>query len=310
MEITLLKSINIKFEHFAFENNYEYDLKEHITGGNARFNAITINQSILPLKDFVHEITMKNFTKEQFFNVIKKQLEKDNNYALLDVDLYNWLEGSVCWQKYHWHHYTLLVDYNNDNHKFRVFDERKGQYIEFFIDEDKLYNCIAFNEGFKSKLRLITLYENYSIKRVTLDKIVLNAKKIIDGLSNSMNKEFWLLPENDYIAKSFIDLSGIYLQRIEGRQKGNASLIKMMREKNILNYEKLIKYQNTFHKLSYRWKVVRIELYKLYFNVINREIEFVKLNENIRKCLNDEYEVWRDFIDYSEKYGKLSEYII
>lgn len=296
MKITLLRKINEKFDCIAFENNYIYDFPEHITGGNAKFNVITVNQKMLSLNNFANVAEVTNYSREGFIKRIKLHLSKENSFALVAVDLYNWLEGSLCWKKHHWYHYSLLVEYDYNIKKFKVIDELNGKYVEFYVDEKKLYNSIAFESSFKTKAKLLSLLDNYKMPEITLENIVANAEKIINGLQRNIHKDFWLLPENDYIAKSYRDLSGVYLQRIEGRQKGNVKLIEVIKEMNILPHISYKHYYQGFTDLSNLWSKNRLFLYKLYLDSKNRKKNYEKLNSNIKICMKKEVDIWSEMI--------------
>ena len=204
MEITLLKIINENLDCIAFENNYTFDFYEHTTGGNAKFNAITVNQDMPPIKDFADEFEIQNYNREEFIKELKSHLLSNNGFALVSVDLYNWLEGGLCWKKYHWYHYSLVVDYNYEINQFKVFDELNGHYIEFYVDEKKLYNSIPFECELNPKAILLRLRDSFKTPEITLKNIVINAEKIIDGLQRNIKNFFGYY--HDYIAKSFMDL--------------------------------------------------------------------------------------------------------
>lgn len=289
-------SIDEKYEIHGYENRYEYISGKETSGGGVEFRYLTVEQPFYSYNMFA-DITEKNFSMESDFKeCIMEQLSLENGYVLIRVDLHDWLEGSVSWKKFHWDHYSLLVDYNPDKKMVIAFDELQGQYVKFEVAIDKLFDCLSHNKRF-AQLRLITMKENFSLPQISAAKLVNNAKDIIQNIAHMKNTEYWKMSDNDFRARSHMEINGVHLQRIDGRQEANKELINMViKAGKVGSKESLRRIKNNFSELAEDWRRIRMELYRVYFDDRNREQLLLNLNCVVQNCLSQEEELWYRFI--------------
>lgn len=160
------------------------------------FNLITADQYLINFVDFTKMEKINPNNEEEFLKLIKNQVTKENGFVLMRTDLYDWLEDSICWHRYHWDHYSLIVDYDEENKQFLVFDEKKGDYVKFYVPDGKIYKCVFHTDKFEI-LRLITL-DGEEIKIQTTEDIKKNASDIVESIDNCLEKRFW-------------DMGGVYI---------------------------------------------------------------------------------------------------
>lgn len=296
LKLSLLLSVDKTLEIHGYENLYEYYKGKEVSGGGVEFNYITVEQKVCQYEQF-SKIEEKDFVNQKDFNeCIIHQLSKPLGFVLIRVDLHDWLEGSVSWKKFHWDHYSLLVEYDSEKQVVTAFDELQGQYVKFQVDINTLYGHLSHNSRF-SQLRLITLKDEFELPVVDLEKCKYNAKRLIENIDKVYNSEFWKMNDNDFRARSHMEVNGVFLQRIEGRQDANQKLIE-----NILDnqeYEDRHRLENIhegFSLLSKKWQGIRMELFRVYFDDRNRLKLLNVLNESMREALLYERKLWEEFI--------------
>lgn len=288
LKLSLLLTIKKEAERFAYFNSYEYIANQEISGGNNNFYNLTICNYFLEMEQFsdISEISVPE--KNELKDVIISQLEKERGYVILYVDLFNWLEGSVSWKKFHWQHYSLVADYDKSNDKYVVFDERQGKYVEFMVDFETLYSSIVRDIEKKGVIQLVDLKEKFSLPSLTITDIKENAKRTCDSIVNVLTKNFFLqMSDNDFRARSHMELNGIYLQRIEGRQRANQMFVDSFMQEHCFSDLK-----SEFAYLEKRWLDIRLNLYKSYFDEEERKDDLKLVNSEIKDALRKEMDLW------------------
>ena len=296
LKLSLLINISPEYEIRGYENRYKYFCVEHVAGSGQVVNCITEEQSFIHCNEFAQIEKINPDSEKEFLEIVINQLKKETGFVLMRTDLYDWLEGSVCWHNYHWDHYSLLVDYDEKQDKIVAFDEAGGQYKKLFVNREKLYGHLFNNPKFE-KIRLITISDSVSLHPISLQRLVNNAERIVDSIENCLGKEFWYMQKSDYESFWYNDLNGIYLQRIEGRQKANAHLMKELANR-VENLSKELMYlRDEFEELSSNWATIRMALYLIYQKEKSRGERLNEINEKVKDFLLREKEVWRKFAD-------------
>jgi hypothetical protein len=296
LKLSLLIYLNPEYEMRGYENVYKYSHIDFCAKSGKNFNCITEDQYYVEYEEFSYLEKLNPPTEEYFLNIVISHLKSEKGFVLMRTDLYDWLEGSVCWHKFHWDHYSLLVDYNEQDDTLLVYDEAGGQYKSFNVCRKSLYCHLSNNKDFE-KIRLITINNDVSLKSIQLSKLVENAKKIVDSIEICTKKEFWHMQPSDYETNEYKDLNGVFLQKIEGRQNANVLFMDMLASKDKLkSREQLIQWKHAFEQLSNEWRNIRIALYIIYKKEKNREAKLVLLNGKIQRCLLTEKKIWEEFI--------------
>lgn len=301
LKLSLLISMNPKYETRGYENIYEYDCIEQNAGSGQIVNCITEEQFYIDYEEFAQMEKLNPDSEREFLEIVINQIKKKNGFVLMRTDLYDWLEGSVCWHNYHWDHYSLLVDYDEDNDMIIAFDEAGGQYKRLQVRRGDLYNHLSDNLNFE-KIRLITVNDSPMLHPVSLQRLVNNAEKIVKSLEKCINKDFWYMQTSDYEDFWYKDLNGVYLQKIEGRQKANALLMEELSCIDIGVVNKLFdRWKSIFEDLSNEWVTIRMALFLIYRKRKNRTEKLAEINEKVQSCLLSEKKVWEEFISNMRK---------
>lgn len=294
LKLSLLRYKNPKNVVRGYNNNYRYEIYPIIFEESEEFYCISEEQYIIDYEEFAEQSKINPKSKEEFYDIIKKQLSSENGFVLMRTDLFDWLEGNICWQRYHWDHYSLIVDYNDENKRFTVFDEKGGNYVKFYVPEDKLYNCIFYSDVFEI-LRLITITSDI-VKIQSFDDIKKNAIKINESIDECLKLDFWKMEDFIYDGGHYKDLNGIYLQKIEGRQGANAMLMKWIKSDANEASIDCLKYQNGFEELASEWAKIRMALFVMYLKKNSRPQKINELNTKVKECLMKEKGLWEKII--------------
>lgn len=294
LKLSLLRYIDEENVIRGLNNNYKYKIFPHKFEECDEFYCITEDQTIIFYEEFSDIERVSPKTEEEFYDVVKNQLSMENGFVLMRTDLFDWLEGNICWQRYHWDHYSLLVDFDEVSRQFTVFDEKGGNYVKFFVPESKLYKCLFYSDKHEL-LRLVTLKPE-KVRVQSWDEIKSNAQTIIDSIDKCMECEFWTMEEYVYDGGHYKDLNGVYLQKIEGRHQANALLMKMLEERGAADGVDFAKYRSAFEGLAVEWGKIRMALFVLYLRKKNREQKIRELNEMLRECLQHEKDLWLEIM--------------
>lgn len=307
LKISLLVTINPMYVLQGYENIYEYFCDEKSLEDGAKVNCISEEQFFFGFSQFSEVKKINPGTEEEFLTTLVNHLGQKNHYALIYVDLYDWMEGSVCWHQYHWEHFALIVDYDPETDSFIAFDEVQAQYKKMYIKKDKLYGSLALSNEY-DKLCLLTISDDFVLNPISMKTLVDNAKKICMSIERCLNVTYWKMREDDYQGFWYRDLIGVYIQRIEGRQKANVLLFDALVKKNVssIKYE-LEECRLLFERLFRRWKQLRLGVYHLYCSSPRREKKLLELNEKLEECLREEKNIWNWFIEIMEKEKNIDE---
>lgn len=305
LKLSLLININPAYERRGYENIYEYSCNVHIPESGIKVNCISEEQYYVDFSDFAEVEKIKPQTEDEFLDIIMKHLKSDKGFVLIHIDLFDWFEGSICWQKYHWDHYSLIVDYNEKDDVFIAYDEAQAQYKSLCVKRKELYKHLSNNSDFE-KVRLITIYDDVKLKPISVVKLNSNAQNIVNSIEKHIDRYFWEMEAGDYAGLWFRDLIGVYMQRIEGRQKANKMLMLTLTSLNeIPSKDQLYKWAKEFETLSNDWSTLRMGVYKVYLKEKGRAKILDVINTNLKKCLIHEKNLWEDFICTMNKLDNL-----
>lgn len=132
------------------------------------------------------------------------------------------------------------------------------------------------------------LKEKFSLPSLTITDIKENVKRTCDSIVNVLTKNFFLqMSDNDFRARSHMELNGIYLQRIEGRQRANQMFVDSFMQEHCFSDLK-----TEFAYLEKRWLDIRLNLYKSYFDEEERKDDLELVNSEIKDVLRKEMDLW------------------
>lgn len=295
MKISLITSIDPKYEILAYLNDYSYYFGCFLSNEGYTVDYITLEKNTIIFERFSQRKKLHDSIKSDFFlDELKSYLNK-GYYILIAVDLYYWIESTLCYNKYHWSHYSFIKEYCEENDYFCVFDEKHSNYEEFYVKSDNLLMAVK-NSDLTPKTYSVKMNDIIDFEDITSIKLAENAFKIIQSLQCGMNRKFWLFSETDYNAKAYMDIGALYLKKVESRQICNMHLMiylsRFISSPNNIVYELLA---DQFELLSKEWSKIRMLFYKMY-TTNQRDRYYTAANERIQSCIHKEIDLWREFI--------------
>ncbi len=199
------------------------------------------------------------------------------------------LEGSVSWKKFHWKHYALIESYNKDTDNFQAFDEKQGNYVRFEVSLKTLFSSIFVDEEGERFIYALNLSNQIQPMTFRTEKIIKFSQNICTSIDLLPNEFFSQMSDNDFRARSHMELIGVYLQRIEGRQKANHLLMEYLQKER---GECVSVDVESFEKLAENWREIRLDLYRNYFDDKRRRNGLKKINRDIKNVLNQKKRLW------------------
>lgn len=297
MKYSILISIEPSFKYSPYLNNYIYKVLEKETPTKTKLNYLKLWPLSISENDAFFSDEAINFKHENNYLNIIKMLVNRGNIVFIGVDLFYWIPNSLCWNKYHWNHYSLINGYNDEKKVFYVLDENYKGFDENEIPEEQF--CLAINNsplnphGFICKVS-----NNIEPFKLSLDDVVANSKKLIDNLNKLKNNSLFELSDRDFKEGHYMDLFASYLSQIENRHKANRLLFCTLKdEKLITNNElidELIKYTIELYN---GWVIVKSKFVKAYFSDDNQSA-IMQINQMCDSLFCKEQEMWKKLLNY------------
>jgi len=186
---SVMTSIDESFYDFADINAYSYKLRNDKTPCGTDVEFIKLDNAKYIQSEYVTgcisktPITLKD-SEDMLVTIIKLLTD----YTLLvGVDLYNWIPRSICWQKYHWGHFTLVQSYNKAEDTFSVLDESLTGYGEHRIPRERFIDAIQNSK--QNEDGFILHYNTPSKYRLCFDDVLLNAQRLTTELTQILNSK-------------------------------------------------------------------------------------------------------------------------
>ena len=291
---SLLTSRNSSYFDAAYMNCYSYISKvEKTPFTNVKYIQL-YNSDKRQINLFTSNILTKPIEFRKHTDMVEKIIEfLKNNYIFVGVDLYNWIPNSICWQRRHWEHYSLIKEYDDCNDEFIVFDENHQGYgiyripMKRFIDS--VNNSPLKDDGF------IIVYNDY-IEDYYIDykEVQCNADRLIQELIKliELPSDYWVLSKQDMEKGYMFDLLSMYAFQIANRHMAN---IKLMDRLKHLNYIDMYQYKTItemFKELANGWDMIKSKFIKGDIS-IPRKLDSDNLNDLKDNLLRMEIETWK-----------------
>lgn len=267
--MSILIAINPLYKYFAFMNNYSYAF-EHEKGPSGN------EVEYFCLKSEAFELFNQLFMKETISEIgedpvfaLKEYLSNRENIMFWGVDLYYWVENSICWKKNHWYHYSLIIDYDMKDKAFIVLDDDVRGYDIRKIPEDRAR--IAFNSFIGEEYNnygkgyiLKPLYNRINSYILKYSEIVPNINGIIDSARKVIeNKNLWNLNQYDLDNNwRLIDLFVIRANAIANRHRATTEFLRQLFVQNIINKDIYDYLSLGFTNLNKNWEIMKNQFIK------------------------------------------------
>ncbi len=294
--LSIITSFESSFKALAYMNYYKYFMDNvSLNNKDADFLAInTMNEfdeTLYSNSDFVE---YKFQDKINFVNEICNYT-LNGGIMLTGVDLYNWIPGSLLWQKHHVGHYSLITGYDKDKSVFICFDDDETGYNKHEIPVER-FTTAFLNSGLSPSCYIVNVSKNIKPFFMEKDKILFNATQIIDSIKEIKIDSLWEVDANYDNYFSFIDFFIGSVTRISNRQKGNLLLFKEMENANLMEESLYCELSNTAAKLFEGWQNIKNIFIKRSLSN-KRNLNMNKLHSIAEDLLCIEKDMWNRLIN-------------
>jgi hypothetical protein len=296
---SVLISREPSYRFAPFLNNYTYQIYEKETPAQTKVNTLRL----ISAKDMPQKIGRKfkyrqkpiSFRNNFHFVEYLQGLVREGKLVSVGVDLFYWIPNSVCWNKHHWDHYSLLNGFDDERKVFYVFDENILGYDEYEIPEERLRQAIQNSpvepHGY------LTQISNIRPFKFSLRDVVTYADELARELSIMNVSSLWLLSEEDFAARHMCDLFAMNIYQVVYRHKANQLLFEILQTENMVPnpeiMEEFIKYSR---ELQNGWNYVKGKFIQTY--VVNDKVQSIReLNQKCNYLFSKECEMWSRFRD-------------
>jgi hypothetical protein len=299
MMFSMLTSIECSYYLAALLNDYSYVVVDMNTPNEITYKSLELRPLVKHGDKYRNLLFCENKSLnfkygEIYFDTLKGLIE-ENNITLLGVDLFYWIPNSICWNKHHWEHYSLINGFDDKKRVLYVFDENVYGYNEFEIPEDRLIKAIS-NYQNKPQVNIYRLSKDIERFELSIREVRDNAQRIVDEIKVIMPFDFWELSEKDFIERHMCDLISMRIFQIVNRHIANQLLMQELKEE-ILSPQirsSLIKY---CIDLQEGWTLVKKKLIRIYFSKYNKSA-VSDINEKCKLLLQKEIDMWNMFLKY------------
>lgn len=300
MMFSLLTSLERSYLSAALLNDYSYVVYDMKTPNETNYKSLELRPMVKHGSEYRNLLFSENKPLnykcgDNYFNILKGLIEEDN-IVLLGVDLFYWIPNSVCWNKHHWGHYSLINGCDDEKRMLYVFDENVYGYNEFEIPEDRLIKAIS-NFQNEPHVNIYKLSENIGRFELPISEAKDNAQRIISEIIEIMPMIFWDLCEKDFIEGHMCDLISMRIFQIVNRHIANQLLMQELGD-DILSpaiRSSLIKY---CIELQEGWAVVKKRLIRIYFSKYEKSA-LINLNEKCKLLFLKEIDMWNMFLKHA-----------
>lgn len=294
--LSLLMSVDQKYEVLAYANDYEYYTGISKIDGYSFEYIANQKRKIMQQRYCIREKVYADISDEEFLAETKENL-RAGKCVIAAADLFYLVEGNVCYKKLHWAHYTLITEYCEESDLFKIFDDRNSEYVSYNISKEDLllaiHSCNLFPKAY-----VICLKDKFDFDNISSFDLAENAYSTIRSIQTGKRRNFWKLRDVDYIEKTYMDLEALFIKEIECRQICSRKLMDYLKKQLGRSEEPILdKLAGKFLYLESQWKKIRQLLYRLYISE-DHDKYLIKINEKTQHCLEEEETVWYEFARY------------
>lgn len=287
---SILTSVNRSYVDAAYMNSYTYITEDYQTPTGTDLRILKLG-----FTDEVEKVVLSavNLTPimledtERISNQIITMLK--TNYLYVGVDLYEWIPNSICWQKYHWEHYTLVKGYDESSDSFIVFDENYNGYGAHLIPRLRFEKAITASP-FEIDAFLIDFKGDVCDYTICTDDVRKNADRISNELDNS-RAEHWQLSKKDISEGHMLDLFSLYSFGISNRQIANGLLVYKLKSYGALSTDEYRLLASIFKELSDGWEKIKNSFMKANLSS-PRRLDCIKINDYKNTLIENEIKAW------------------
>ena len=294
---SILTSLDKSYRNAALLNSYTYAIVEAGTSFDNLINYVKLEPAYdqLYLTQSIISIQPVNLKdSNNLLDSLKFVLKE--NYFFLGVDLYNWIPNSLCWQKYHWEHYSLIKGYDEEKDVFIVFDSDMSGYCEHEIPSARLEKA-ALDCSFEISGYVISFNPEPGEYNLEKQSVIENAERLITEIEDSFAR-LWKFSDYDIQEAYMFDLMAVFTNEISERQIANKKLIEELINLNLIGDTSLIR---DFNELKLGWEKI-----KNLFNRGNltRKLDCANLDALKNDLFTKEMDIWERLVAILSKRKK------
>ncbi|MFC9774199.1 hypothetical protein [Paenibacillus chitinolyticus] len=239
-------SVEPSYRDAAYLNIYRYYPWEAATDKDFRYPTIDTlyymdDPARFPLSQVIRYIEPGHFrSKETVPDEIREMLEGGRNLSV-NVDLYDWLPGSMAWKRFHWYHYSLFNGFDKERGTFYVIDDTLAGYEEHEVPEERLLKAYGNSEYNVNPSYLgpafyvYNLHEKIQPYELKLTEVVENAERLARELGEFSIEGMWNVDSDPEKKQAHLTYGLVGVNIICNRHIANMSLLRSMREKGLIS---------------------------------------------------------------------------
>lgn len=288
---------NLKNELFLYNNAYTYEIKDHKAGSGHEFFNIEVNTKYTMNCAFVDQQKSTSHDGKKLMQQMKRWLWQ-KKYVFAGVDMFYLLPNTMCWEKFHWYHYTFVTGYDSKRKEVYILEHTyTGAYREYAVPEERFCKAVE-NGDFEHKLVTKKVDDKHALPEVDLQEIKDNAEVIISSIQDMERRPLYVMTDYDYTEQYFMELNAQSFFIALNHQMANKILFRLLKERGYLQEEE--KYQRLLsecEELISGFNSIKISLFKCYKTKENREKNVEALNQYIWEILDKEVRMWKFFLE-------------
>ncbi|MFF2886821.1 hypothetical protein [Paenibacillus sp. NPDC057967] len=230
----------------AYLNIYRYYPWEAATDKDFRYPTIDTlyyldNPAKFPLSQAIRFIEPGHFrSKDTVLEEIRDMLRGGRNLSV-NVDLYDWLPGSMAWKKFHWYHYSLFNGYDEERGTFYVIDDTLAGYEEHEVPSERLLKAYGnaeynVNPNYMGPAYYVyNLQDNIQPYELKLAEVVENAERLVKELGAFSIEGMWNVDPDPEKKQAHLTYGLVGVNIICNRHVANTSLLRSMQEKKLIS---------------------------------------------------------------------------
>jgi hypothetical protein len=297
MFFSVLTSFEPSYKFAAFLNDYSYDICELETPTNTKFNYITLKPMVNFREKYLDKLFYLsqpiNFKHQKGYTEYLKEHIRNREFVMVGVDLFYWIPDSICWNRNHWEHYSLINGYSEEKKVFYVLDENNCGYNEFEIPEERFLVAVQ-NSPLEPHGYIKKVINEVGSFKLNIDDVICNAQRLRDELGAFEYAPLWQLSDADFDGGHMCDLLSMYIYQIINRHRANSFLFQEIKS-YFQNGQIIDSIIQCSQALQEGWILIKNILVRTYF-MDERKSNINDINERYKEVIDMERKMWDTFL--------------
>ncbi|MCL6588811.1 MAG: hypothetical protein K6U80_02555 [Firmicutes bacterium] len=293
-QFSILCSIEPSFKYAAYLNDYHYQVSSTTMGQDLPVPYLEswqlgdVNARYIDRLFSYDPFSIRN--ESDLLEIIKDLLSQ-KKIVSIGVNLFEWIPHSLCWQKHHWSHFTLIDGCDDDLEVFYVLDDDFRGYGYHAIPAKRFYNAVKAARTDPEGL-IVTVPQRLDPFEITLDEVLFFSRRLRTELESLTRESSWQISDNCVKNWVVFDLFLMYIFQIANRQKANILLFQALLEKKLLQDPDLIaELIQRAAALKNGWKILGKNMLHSY-HLRQKQINPARLYESYQHLIREEIEMW------------------